>query len=481
MIYAYVPIALPDFSDLLKKENLSEERLYLLLHQCFLSRLRKPNKKWSKKKRELFEAGYVSLDSRILKKLLTKNYTKYLDFAEDNSVINHYRNENTGNIIYFNGKVAQRLRITPELLHQNGTLRHFKKVPITGHKPLKVIRNVRALYKDRNETGEWHKLVTGTHEGISRNTRLIRFRIAEAEDFLNKKFRASKSVAKKQLLQTHLQTIEAINDGHIDYFKVDSFGNRFHSPITNVPSTLRKFMYFENFQEMPLVHIDLANSQVFLVALLLSKPALIKQLLPEFESCMTRIDEFSKCPDVIDFYQRSCDGNIYEYFVEASKPDTMSKIITPEKFKALRRAAKNKCISYLYSRIASDAATIPATDFRLFFKQHFPNVDKAITILKTTDFPAMREFYNENNKYVGEAKYYKSLSRIGQLTEARLVLGRISPRLLEKQLCFTTIHDSFITTSDRLAEVISIINEAFLALGVQPPKLKTTNYSTSGR
>lgn len=484
-VYAYVPIALTDLRGKLKGANLSEERLYLLLHQCFLSRLRKPNKKWSKKKRKLFEDGYVSLDSRILKKLLTKYYTKYLDFAEDNSVINRYRNEDTGNIIYYNGNVTQRLRINPELLHQNGTIRHFKKVLITGHKPLKVISNVRALYKERNEAGEWFKFATETHEGISRNTRFVRFRIAEAEDFLNKKFRAAKSIATKQRLQAHLQTIEAINDGHIDYFKVDAFGNRFHSPITNLPSGLRKFMYFENFPDMPLVHIDLANSQVFLVAIILSKPAIIKQLLPEFESCIIQIDEFSTRPDVINFCQRCCDGTIYEYFIDALKPSDIAGIITPEKFKKLRGKAKNMCISYMFSPVAMDAeATLP-TVFGSFFKEYFPSVDSAIKIIKTlgeNDFPDMREFYTDRKgKHVGEAARHKNLSRMAQLIEARLIMGRISPLLLEKQVCFTTVHDSFITTADRLAEVTYTINQAFLALEVQPPKLKTTYYSTSGR
>lgn len=247
-----------------------------------------------------------------------------------------------------------------------------------------------------------------------------------------------------------LLTLDSINDGHLDYFSVDPFGNRLHTPLTGLYSRARKFMYFENCPDEPLVHMSIKNSQVYLVSCIIAHPSVIDIILPEFTSCRSQLEEFMNAEDVIAFYNDCCEGKIYESLARTiSGPQSNPNQNDNSFLETMRKRAKKQLISYLYSKLklADDKTN---SNSKMFLELTYPNVDKAIKCIKSMgekDFPFMREFYTDSRtgKYVGDNATHKNLSRMMQLMESRIILGMVSSSLLQNGCTsFITIHDAFI-------------------------------------
>lgn len=476
IIYAYVPIGIGDLQEMLAGTGLSVERIWLLFHQLFLSRLRFAHNK-SQRGTWLYKEGWVPVDSRILKILLTKIYIRYLEWAEENNLIQRRRDVITNRIKYVAGSHSQMIRISPALLHKSGTLRHFVKQPITEYKAIKAINNVKEEYRNRHEASKWYHLVNNTHHAIMDMNRLIRFRIDEAELFLNKKYCQAKTQSSRRLLQDYLQIIEAMNDGSLDYFSVDAFGNRLHTPITGLYGELRSFMYFENNPDEPLVHIDIRNSQVYLVSCIIANPAVIDKVLPEFSLCKEALETYKNHDDVSVFYNNCYNGIIYESLAKEITETETDAQLNLEQFEAIRNKAKTKLISFLYSKLNSEKSV---DDFKSLFQSRYPNVISAIGHIKSLGekyFPFMREFYTDRRtgKYVGDIATHKNLSRMMQLMESRIILGMVSTSLIQTGIVpFVTIHDAFIVPLHNSLQVQTVIQEAFRNIGLTPPKLKVT-------
>ena len=475
-VNAYVPIGIElDLEEMLVGTGLCPDRLKLLFHQLFLSRIQLANNKNSQS--YLYGEGWVAIDSRILKKLLTKNYCKYLDWAEEHSLIERRRDNMTGGIKFTAGAYSQQMRIPNKLLHKHGSLKHFTKTPITKHKALKAVQSVKDEYKQRRESGKWYHLVTDTHHAIINMNNLVRFRMTDAENYLRGEIKLAGTPDRKARLHNYIHILEAINDGHLDYFTVDTFGNRLHTPITSLYSKLRDFMYFHGHENEQLVHIDIRNSQVYLLSCILAHPEVIETILPEFSLVMDLLVSNSKQDDVCAFYKKCCDGDIYEYMSDKFKPlDSHSgqgcEIIAP-----LRERVKTMLIAFLYSKVKS---MVKSDEYNVFTNL-YPNIVKGITGIKSMgekQFPFMREFYTsrQTKKYVGDSAAHKNLSRMMQLMESRIMLGLVSSSLIQMQLMpFITIHDAFILPAKHLSLIQSVIQEQFISLGLVPPKLKVTS------
>ncbi|TAH42099.1 MAG: hypothetical protein EYC69_06555 [Bacteroidetes bacterium] len=318
-VYAYVPIGIElDLEEMLVGTGLCPDRLKLLFHQLFLSRIQLANNKNSQS--YLYDEGWVAIDSRILKKLLTKNYCRYLDWAEEHSLIERRRDNMTGGIRFTAGAYSQQMRIPNKLLHKHGSLKHFTKTPITKHKALKAVQSVKDEYKKRRESSKWYHLVTDTHRTIINMSNLMRFRMSEAENYLKDEIKLEGNPERKARLHNYIHILDAINDGHLDYFTVDTFGNRLHTPITGLYSKLRNFMYFEGHENEQLVHLDIRNSQVYLLSSIMAHPEVIETILPEFSLCKELLVANAKQDDVTAFYKKCCDGDIYEFMSDKFKP-----------------------------------------------------------------------------------------------------------------------------------------------------------------
>lgn len=117
IIYGYLPIgiAIQDLQQKIIGTGLSFDKIVLLFHQLYISRIRSANNS-TLRRSSLHSDGWVSVDSRILKKLLTKGYSKYLNWAEENNLILRRRDEVTGGIKYTGGKHSQLIKIPQSLL-----------------------------------------------------------------------------------------------------------------------------------------------------------------------------------------------------------------------------------------------------------------------------------------------------------------------------------------------------------------------------
>jgi len=476
-IYAYVPILIGDLNQMLSGVPLSADKMRLLFHNLHLSALRQASRD-DKRGRWLLQQGWVSIDSKILKRILTSRYTKYLDWAEAQGFIERRRNEETGRTKYTAGKYCQLIRISNDLLHKQGTLRHFRREAITEKKALTAVSRLRQYYKERREASGWYQLVNATHIRIIEMTQTLKFHMDDAEKFLTKKYNNAKTPIKKTIARYYLHILEAINDSELDYFTVDKYGHRLHSPITGLYSPLRAFIYFDSMPEEPLSYIDLSNSQIYLLSCILAHPDLVTKLLPEFTACIPILEKYSSSADVIDFYGKCCDGIIYNNFTTAY---TKQKPISAEQQSKLRDKVKKRLISFLYSNpknIKSSAQNSgQPNDFKNFFLQHYPNVYRGISELKAMgvkEFPCMEDFYRAKNKKQGENADFINTSRMGQLLESRVILGLISPELIQRGVLFTTVHDAFITPKRHAMEIKEIIKEKFCGLGLTPPQIKIT-------
>jgi len=476
-IYAYVPISMGDLNQLLSGTGLSPDRARLLFHNLHLSALRQASRD-DKRGRWLLQQGWVSIDSKILKRILTSNYVKYLDWAEAQGFIERRRNEETGRAKYTAGKYCQVIKIASDLLHKDGTLRHFRKEAITEKKALAAISRLRQYYKERREASGWYHLVNPTHIKIVAMTQTLKFRMDDAEKFLTKKYNYAKTTIRKNLLQYYLHIIEAIDNNTLDYFTVDRFGNRLHTPITGLYSPLRSYIYFESMPDEPISYVDIGSSQVYLLSSILARPDLVTKLLPEFAACIPALEKYSHSPDVLDFHSKCCEGIIYEHFAGAYNKQ---KPIGAEQQRKMRDKVKKRLISFLYSNPKNAKSSVQnsrrLSEFKDFFLQHYPNVYRGINELKAMgvkEFPFMEDFYKAKNKKYGDHAGYINPSRVGQLLESLIILGLISPELIQRGILFTTVHDAFITPKCYAEKIKETINEKFCGLGLTPPKIKIT-------
>ena len=117
--------------------------------------------------------------------------------------------------------------------------------------------------------------------------------------------------------------IKNINKGKFS-FKLDNFGNRFYSPVTNLKSSIRKFLTYDNEQ---LVEFDIKNSQPYLLNILLH--GLLDKLNVEhidrnkiIRDCSILFNKYNnkhnnlKIYELDNYLKISSNGKIYEEIVD---------------------------------------------------------------------------------------------------------------------------------------------------------------------
>jgi hypothetical protein len=196
----------------------------------------------------------------------------------------------------------------------------------------------------------------------------------------------------------------------------DQTSHRIHSFLTSLRKELRGFLSIKDLNE-DLYSIDLANSQVFLLNLLLR----------------SKYPTDQESQDVKKFYEITSSGQFYEH---------CGKVLL------------------------GDRAYVKKNFFKkyLFCKNKY--ADPKIIDLMSSEFPTV-------HKFVTEAKLanHKDLAIGLQKAESELFIDRIVPRLIaslgEKDFV-ATIHDSIITNKSAVAKVESVIMDEFAKVGLKP-------------
>lgn len=197
----------------------------------------------------------------------------------------------------------------------------------------------------------------------------------------------------------------------------DEFGERLHTNVTNLKSTLRKYLFYNN---QKLVNIDIANSQPLI--LLISIPSLSSSI-----RCAVSIYFDDVAPDVIKYKQLVESGKLYDYLM-AHDGETDRNAFKENFF---RETFFGKRTSKLFCQL-------------------FPTIGEEIKRIKKKD--------------------HKKLAMLMQRKESKLMITGICRRVMEEHqdVFMATIHDSILTTPENVPTIKQIITEEFAKIGLSP-------------
>jgi hypothetical protein len=261
-------------------------------------------------------------------------------------------------------------------------------------------------------------------------------------------------------LKEIVQIIDLYNKTYKIYYKKETDG-RIHTNLTRLPKVYRQFVSYNN---LPLVEVDLSNSIIYFLSMLLSNKlnnALINNtpLLLMFMKSLLDVDNIE-----IELMQgKALNGTFYDDFIaEYQKnyiPDDiriMFEIVNKEKFtgsdKQIRKVVKKRILAMLF------AETYQFKTEQQIFETKYPNVLNVI------------------NKFKDEFGYEK-LSHILLQLEAHFMIneaGRSFNNKHWRNAPLFTLHDCLITTADHVDELESIVKETFTKLIGVCPNTKTT-------
>ncbi len=450
-----IPTWLPPVEELANPANLEPDRLRIVIHQCFLCWLAAAKSK-SKKKAHFIVDGYFPLYSVILRQVATDRYSEYLALLIKHGVLERKTNYE-GGANYLIGVHSQLYRWRqPD--NVSGPLR-FRDEKVTQYKIIKAVLKTRDRYRleDVDITGK--KKLLPIHQTLKQyimDTTIDMEHAADIERARDPNF-GTDSYAELDFL--HLQTV---CNGDTHWVKVDDFGERLHSHITNLPKRFRPAIRFKGYEDTPLVCIDLKCSQPYFSSIL-TTGKIFDELLPEFYPMSKLINELSMQPDYVH-YRHLCERGKFNSFL-ATIRGVDSAVAKIEFFKA---------VIYSKRKISpADAA------MRNEFKRFFPGVFKFFMSAKRLteiDLPELQHIIKETKgKYRASNNSHKILpcllqrleSRTVQLIAEKLIAGGLTPYL--------TIHDAFLVLPEHVEQAVDIINATFNELGVNPPALHIKN------
>lgn len=441
----YIPINFPDIDLLVQGTNLKADKIRVLLHQLFLSRLKQTGYKPKGKKRNkswYYNKGFVPLKAVILADLLTKKYTHYLSFLEDKGLISCLGSASSKRA-YTAGKMSIHYKIPDEYFHNPSTVRHFRKETIKDACTIKAVNRVNGRHEKNNHRGV---ALESVHQALIVMEKTIRFDITKVETWMQSQT--------KVIDPMQLELMEAIKNGYFSS-SIDVFGERLHTPLKRISRDLRKFMYFKGHENCELASIDICNSQLYF-STLLAHPEIVKRFLPEFHPVIDIFKEYASEEDFL-FYTKKCqDGKIYKFWKTVRKKKT-------------RELAKKELIKVLFCSNTSKQRGVKK------FARFFPSVYacfRKIKSLNEDQLPFIKETYLDCGVYEPD-RYHCNLSCATQRLESRIFLTQIAAACIDKNTGpFVTIHDSIICLKEKRALVEQIIRDEFRKLSLIAPALK---------
>lgn len=220
---------------------------------------------------------------------------------------------------------------------------------------------------------------------------------------------------KKSRFESNFYSINAFKDKEYR-FKVDDFGNRIHTNLTNLKSDLRGFLTVDR---MPLGQVDIKNSQPLFFYLHIRD----LDLIPFSEKEL--------------YKQLVEDGEFYEFF--------MQKLGIPLE---QRGDVKHKILAALFFDLFREEES----KYVKVFREEFPSIVEYIERIRKED--------------------HKHLARILQRAESGFVIEKVVTRYIEKygeySEFISTIHDSIVVKTDMLKEAEQIMMECFVSERIKP-------------
>jgi hypothetical protein len=466
-LLALVPKNAPDLDALTNGDVKLSDSIRLIFHYLFMLKL----SIWrcSPDDRPLYyKWGWIPLNIKTLRNITFKNRTSQtLEYMVKNNLL-EVKTHSGGNKSYLIGKISTLYRIPGNLYEKKEIGFLYRKEKVTTKLLVKKVLE----YKEQLKT-----------EKITAQFKIYQPEYATLIKMVEQ-FQPICTDVKQLLLDGEINTQDNCDELQmlLDTFNSDQdrcttceFGSRFFSPFTNLKSSYRSLFRFKKFQDVEHISIDVANSQWFFLAILISKPILIKRYLKEFKIITPLLDGCHEAHDVQKFIQLT-GGGWYEYWAEKRWPEEF--LLDPV---GVRSKAKSELSYILFGKVK----TYPSTpnyealvEAKVLFQKLFPRVWKVIVAIKELgkeQLPFMNQFYydKKTGKYRGNALSHKNMSALLQRLESRILIGTISSRLIKKKIPFITIHDSIITPSIFEGIVDTEIEVFFKWYKLPAPKLKT--------
>jgi len=251
-----------------------------------------------------------------------------------------------------------------------------------------------------------------------------------------------------------LSAILKIYHGDI-FYTIDPTSGRYHSNLTNLPSSLRQFIRIEGKR---LSNIDVKNSQPYFFSLLLTDPGKVAHLAKnEKFSLLVKSLQPIHSLDVTMWFFLVKSGNLYRFFWEKLRERELMKSYSIYD-EVTKKKVKEKLFVIFYGR------TKLWSPVHQCFYDTFPNVYERIVCLKGFD---------KGNKF----KSFKRLAILLQTIESHVILNIILPKINKKhpETIAVTIHDSIMTSTDDINRVRNIMDQELTKFVGDKPTLKTEN------
>ena len=406
---------------------------------------------YGNEKRYHEKAGFVQCSWDLLRHTCTNSYPKYLKALTNAGIIecdNKYMN-------WGDNKKALSYKINDIYFEDPHGLNRVHKIEKIKNYHIKyTMVKFKVTYREKQRAAQndfQSKMMDNVEELLSpinadklmddlNKDKFSFYNVANNKE-LDKKLKKSTTYTVEELGTT----IKSIQSGNI-YFNVsDSFGGRFHSPFTNLKSDIRKYVEHKGSKYM---NVDICNSQMTVLAAIMNNPEVAKQLLKGVEfstdddqsttDLINAVDLIKNLEDVKDFCDKTKDGLIYE-----NVADYMG---------ISRQQAKISLISVIFSNSA----------------QFVKLKDKIKGI-----YPSIVELSNKLNQVDG--LHY--LPMLCQRFESQLFINTIVKEFFNhKKHPAITIHDSIMVHPEDYDTFMSVYDNEFKKLGLEPFKLKTEKY-----
>ena len=426
----------------------------------------------AKNKDSIDERGFVHINTPLLRKFF-KDYLSYLDYLVRTGIFicdGHYipgrisrgfkfapQYEKTRLIKYTYSTVQQgeQIEAIPPEIYDEETQQNIPN-PLLNFRYLSYWYEQKLLHIDEEKASKYAYIIMQE-----------KFRSGITSWDINRDKSRGKYIRRKYPKSQYnaiMHNISSIALG--DYnVKIDSNVHRLHSAITNMQKVYRKFLTYDG---KPLVNADIANSQPYLLCLLLNPsfwdknssiklnigmlPSNIQERFPEEQiSNIVSYLHSLNFEQIQEYITQASEGKLYDYMVDVINSSNRSNPVDRDTIKTMILIVFFSSNSFFHQ-----------TDAKLkrVFNQHFPAIYELIKLTKS------------NNK--------EDLACLLQSIESEIILHRCCRRIWEEghhQVPVFTIHDSICTTIDNEEFVKKIMLEVLTDnIGIIPNiKIETIN------
>jgi uncharacterized protein (UPF0305 family) len=319
---------------------------------------------------------------------------------------------------YWAGIISKRYRFQPKYRNQS-----LKAVIINDPKIIERVNDHRRRKTEAIQKPE--------HSFLFRNLMEIEINYEDAIKYVDENVNEE---TKKSIYKIMINNIKEIK---YKYYWECSTTGRIYNNITNLPRKIRKFL---RWQKNPLVEVDIANSQPLLFNIPIQR--YINKDIQESDISLsldiaTYVTTFS---DIKHYEDLTTKGIFYDYlmdyFVRGIEPSDY--LLDDLGIDEPRDVFKTRFYARVFFCKESNFWT---TNEREQFKKLFPNVAQIVS------------YYKQDN--------HKNLANILQQAEAEIIIGKVIPRIAEKNIYALTIHDSILTLEESAETVRDIIVDEF--------------------